>query len=450
MAVIKFTNSNHGLKAILQYITQYAKTEAKLIGGKDCMPESALEEMQTVKRMFGKETGRQYIHLIQSFSPEEKLTHATAHEIGEKLAARFEGFQAVIATHKDRGHIHNHIVINSVNMDTRLKWQQSQKQMQAVKDFSDSLCLERGLTVITEKSHVGYLSRNELKVAEKGQSWKFKLMNAIDSAMETSNTKGDFIANMKRMGYGVKWEDTHKYITYTTPEGQKCRDNKLHEIKYLKEVMENELLVSRTQTQESGARARQSRTAPAGQAVGTAGKSDRRLSDSAVVLRNPTGSVEHFSSDDNRSRKAPSAHAGENRGATDMDGLERGHSPDHEGSHEWTHASRPSVREQLKKGIRQPNRNRHGGGDEVGQQQAFQVGADAPNAGQHADQTQVAVDRDWSGVADSVIGAVVALENLLAVNDPPKEKETKRQVVERKNQQKKKQSHDHEWGEMSL
>ena len=62
MAVIKFTNSNHGLKSILQYITQYAKTEAKFLSGKDCMPESALNEMQTVKRMYGKEANVTGVH----------------------------------------------------------------------------------------------------------------------------------------------------------------------------------------------------------------------------------------------------------------------------------------------------------------------------------------------------------------------------------------------------
>ena len=73
MAVIKFTNSKSTLKHIINYITQDAKTTTELITGKDCTSDNALEEMQTVKNLYNKTTGRQYIHLVQSFSPNDKL-----------------------------------------------------------------------------------------------------------------------------------------------------------------------------------------------------------------------------------------------------------------------------------------------------------------------------------------------------------------------------------------
>lgn len=110
MAVIKFTNSKSSIKKIIDYITQDSKTEERLISGKDCMPESALAEMELVKDMYNKNTGRQYIHIVQSFDPKDKLSHEVANKIGVLLAEKFEGVQAVIATHKDRQHIHNHIV----------------------------------------------------------------------------------------------------------------------------------------------------------------------------------------------------------------------------------------------------------------------------------------------------------------------------------------------------
>lgn len=81
-------------------------------------------------------------------------------------------------------------------------------------------------------------------------------------------------------------------------------------------------------------------------------------------------------------------------------------------------------------------------------QEAERTGADADSAGQYTDKTPVQVDGDWSSVASAVIGAAVAIESLI-VNDQPKEKESKKQVVERKNRQKKKQSQNHDW-EMSL
>ncbi|MFA7163628.1 MAG: hypothetical protein WC097_05660 [Eubacteriales bacterium] len=77
-------------------------------------------------------------------------------------------------------------------------------------------------------------------------------------------------------------------------------------------------------------------------------------------------------------------------------------------------------------------------------EEAEWVGTDADSAGQHAVQASPEVARDWSGIAGAIVGAAVAIENLL-VNDSPKEKEPKKQVVERKNRQKKKRTHNHDW-----
>ena len=78
---------------------------------------------------------------------------------------------------------------------------------------------------------------------EKGQSWKLHLMVAIEDCMALARSRQDFIRRMKRRGYGVRWEDGRKYITYTTPGGMRCRDNKLHEMKFRKEKMEYELRI---------------------------------------------------------------------------------------------------------------------------------------------------------------------------------------------------------------
>ena len=116
----------------------------------------------------------------------------------------------------------------------------SKKDLQYLKDYSDKLCLEIGASVIPKKEKTNYIKRNEYRVAEQGKSWKFKLMNAIDLSLAESNTKEAFIKNMNKLGYQVNWTDTRKYITYTTPEGYKCRDNKLYDNKYSKGAMENE------------------------------------------------------------------------------------------------------------------------------------------------------------------------------------------------------------------
>ena len=74
------------------------------------MAESAQAEFEAVKRQFHKTGGRQYYHVIQSFSPKDKLTPETAHQIGLEFAEYFKGFQALVVTHKNKQHLHNHIV----------------------------------------------------------------------------------------------------------------------------------------------------------------------------------------------------------------------------------------------------------------------------------------------------------------------------------------------------
>ena len=243
MAIIKFTNSKSTLKNIIKYVTQEVKTTPDLITGKDCSSENCLDEMNTVKNLYNKTDGRQYIHLIQSFSPTDNLTSTKAHEIGLELAKQYTGFQVLVATHIDREHLHNHLIINSVSFENGKKFQQSAKDLERIKEYSNKLCAENGLATIPLKSNLqvsSSLTLKEYQLAMKGQSWKMQLINAIDYSMANSINKSEFISNMNNLGYQVNWTDTRKNITYTTPDGMKCRDNKLYDEKYLKENMQNE------------------------------------------------------------------------------------------------------------------------------------------------------------------------------------------------------------------
>lgn len=242
MAIIKFTNSKSELKTIINYVTRKDKTDIDLITGKDCVANSCLEEMKSVKELYNKNTGRQYIHIVQSFNPKDDLNYEKAHNIGVKLAEYFKGFQVLVATHTDKEHIHNHLIVNSVNFENGKKFNQSKSDMQKVKDYSDKICEGAELSVIEKKKYEGVYNKNEYQVALKGQSWKLRLINAIDYSLEKSNSKSQFFRNMNQLGYQVIWTENRKYITYTTPEGMKCRDNKLNDKKYLKEEMENAII----------------------------------------------------------------------------------------------------------------------------------------------------------------------------------------------------------------
>lgn len=227
MAIVKFVTAGCPLNNIFPYVMNKEKTEDKLIDGIGCLPESAMEEFLSVKRQFHKEDGRQYYHIIQSFAPEDAVSPETAHEIGMRFAEYFPGFQIVVATHINKAHTHNHITMNSVNYENGRKFHQSRDEMLAAKAYSNRLCREYGLSETEEKCTYGRLPK-----------WKWLLRKRMEWGLAESATKEDFIEYMQNHGYGVKWTRGYKYITFTTPENQKCRDNKLFDERFLKENLE--------------------------------------------------------------------------------------------------------------------------------------------------------------------------------------------------------------------
>ena len=244
----KKTQTRQGLWGLLHYCMQDKKTlhnGRKLVTGVNCVAQSAFNEMVNTKLQYRKPGGRQYYHIMQSFHPDEPITPETAHEIALRFAEEnFPGYEVLVATHVDRHHIHSHFVLNSVNAETGLKFHSDNHEIQRLRDSSDKLCVEYGLSVVVPKSKkVKGMSTAEYHVAEKGQSWKLDLAIAIDEAMRYAVSKEHFIELMEMEGYEVKWKDTHKYITYTCPNGKPCRDIRLHEEKYLKENMEDEFRI---------------------------------------------------------------------------------------------------------------------------------------------------------------------------------------------------------------
>lgn len=246
MAIVKFINSKATLKTTLDYITK--KTEDSLISGINCNKESAFEEMMLTKKQFNKTTGREKVHIIQSFSPLDNITAKEVHEIGLKFAEYFKNSEIVIATHTDKKHIHNHLVINTVNFETGKKIHINKKDLEKIKEYSNKLCEEFNCTNVLNNKNYLDIKNNEYQIMLKGNSWKGRLINAIDFSMANTKTKEEFILYMNQFGYEVNWKSTRKNITYATPEGFKCRDNKLHEEKYLKEKMEEYYGIKRNES----------------------------------------------------------------------------------------------------------------------------------------------------------------------------------------------------------
>lgn len=180
---------------------------------------------------------------MQSFHPDEPVTGKQAHEIAKEFAEKaWPESEVLVATHIDAGHIHSHFVINSVCHETGKMLRQGPQTLAKLRPISDEICIAHGLSVLSEKQEKKSqgMSSREYRSAVKGESWKWQLMNIIDDCMRYARNKEEFISLMKSEGYDVKWTDTRKSITYTCPNGMKCRDDRLHEPKYTKEMMEAE------------------------------------------------------------------------------------------------------------------------------------------------------------------------------------------------------------------
>lgn len=243
IAILEKTQNATAMKRVIDYVIQDKKTiydGIKLVGGQNCVPESAYQEFMATKHQYGKATGVFFKQYVQSFKPDCGTTPQMIHQIGLETAKVFDGYEVLVATHIDRDHWHNHFVVNSVSCETGLKIQINEKGLEELRHKSDEICQQFGLEILApyQKPKQRSLNQREYRAALRGNSKKLKLTNAIDYVVAMSRTKQQFTDQMQKLGYGVKWIDRYKYITYTTPDGQWFRDNRLLEDKYLKKNME--------------------------------------------------------------------------------------------------------------------------------------------------------------------------------------------------------------------
>ena len=253
MAIVHFVNYKRGtqsraaMRGVMLYIMQEKKTaweDGPLISGINCQPQSVYDDFLNTKLLYHKDGGVMFYHMVQSFPKDAAVDPRQAHEAARRLAEYFDGCEVLVCTHVDREHIHSHCVINSVNFDTGKKLHMAKEQLQELMRRNDMICQEMGLPVFEPTAQQARgMSGAEYHTALKGQSWKLRLMNTIDACMKYAADRDAFISLMESEGCAVRWESGRKYITYTTPDGLKCRDSKLHEEKYCKEVMEHEFRI---------------------------------------------------------------------------------------------------------------------------------------------------------------------------------------------------------------
>lgn len=274
MATVKAVSSKARIGTVIDYVLKPEKTRPDLQTGIGCCPETAKEEMQVTKELFGKTGGRTYKHFTQNFAPGE-ITPELAHRIGCELAASipaWKGFEVLISTHIDKDHIHNHFVINSVSFEDGHKLQWSKHDLAAMKEASDQLCLKNELS-ICEKGRTAVGQEREetstytkeahhlFKNAEAGnvESYVMNIALAVLDCKEVAISRLDFCERMESAGYHVEWSDTRKHITFTDLnreiEGEKkckIRNNKLEQyfnMDFSKEGLEHEFTINATRAE---------------------------------------------------------------------------------------------------------------------------------------------------------------------------------------------------------
>lgn len=224
MATVKATKGGSSLSGSLSYVDK----KAEITRGKDCPDEKdkALEMMELNKLIHDKEEGKQYYHYVQSFSPEESknLTAEEVNKMGVELAEKeFPGHSVFVATHTDKAHKHNHLIVDSVNLDTGLKLQMGPPGLEEMKTISDKICIEHGLEVVdrSKKPEIGEIrsyNSAQYHAIMKASEGKMK-SHQLEAAMSLGNvleqqpvSRAKFDELMKTAGWTVK-NQGEKHIT---------------------------------------------------------------------------------------------------------------------------------------------------------------------------------------------------------------------------------------------
>ncbi len=184
--------------------------------------EFARDQFNATKIRFGKTGGNVAYHAYQSFR-EGEVTPDEAHAIGVQLARELWGdrFQIVVATHVNTKCTHNHIVINSVSFKDGLKFHDCKDTYRQLKEASDRICLERGLSIVENPKGKG-VNQYVYKMEKAGMPTRYNIARqAIDEAVSLSLNIEEFKYELRKRGYSYRFDPQRKYWTITPPGGRK-------------------------------------------------------------------------------------------------------------------------------------------------------------------------------------------------------------------------------------
>ena len=248
----KRTNTHGAMRNCIEYVLRQDKTNELFtcVTGPYCHDEinydlvyrTFLEE----KKLWDKDSGRMYAHNIISWHKDEQITPEQALEFGKEFAENwFSGFQTLVAVHKDKDHIHCHLVTNSVSYEDGRKLHNTRKDLECMKQLTNQMCRERELTVAEKGKHFdgSQIEKGEVIAWSKDKYNLFRQQvkdsfvadcaMAVLKALENCISKEKFIEKMKQFGWNVNWTEKRKQV----------RDSNLSKTFHLdisKEDLENE------------------------------------------------------------------------------------------------------------------------------------------------------------------------------------------------------------------
>ena len=224
MSIVKI-QSVRRLKNTVDYMTRDHKTNETLISTYSCNRHTIVEEFKEVQEEKKKKSRRNFKPnskmIIQSFGREDNITPETAHKAGKELADNYlkGDHQYIITTHLDTDHIHNHIVFNQVRLSDLKMFDTTRKNtIDKLRAENDKVSQKFGLYIPNEKSHenkIHYVNHKELKLREKGKSFKEKLEVLIDEVIENAESYEEFLELMEKKGLERK---EGKYLAYRSPD----------------------------------------------------------------------------------------------------------------------------------------------------------------------------------------------------------------------------------------
>ena len=220
----EFTESEkQALADVIAYAADEDKTEQFFYTtGINCSVEFARDQFNATKIRFGKTGGNVAYHAYQSFR-EGEVTPDEAHAIGVQLARELWGdrFQIVVATHVNTKCTHNHIVINSVSFKDGLKFHDCKDTYRQLKEASDRICLERGLSIVENPKGKG-VNQYVYKMEKAGMPTRYNIARqAINEAVSLSLNIEEFKYELRKRGYSYRFDPQRKYWTITPPGGRK-------------------------------------------------------------------------------------------------------------------------------------------------------------------------------------------------------------------------------------